>query len=103
MPFFFLLSLLVSFHLQIAYRKVRNLQISVNKLVQKVSIIFYITQSLLHHENSSTCVISIIIDVPTVAYAMVSRSCIPKQIDLTSVFVTTAALLCQHVIVNKQM
>ena len=27
----------------------------------------------------------------------------PKQIDLTSVFATTAALLCQRVIVNKQM
>ena len=26
-----------------------------------------------------------------------------KQIDLTSVFVTTAALLCQLVIVNKQV
>ena len=27
----------------------------------------------------------------------------PKQIDLTNVFVTTAALSCQRVIVNKQM
>ena len=39
---------------------------------------------------STVCVISIIIDTPAIAYA--------KQIDLTS-----AALLCQHVIVNKQM
>ena len=35
--------LLVSFHLQITYRKVRNLQIGVNKLLGKVSI------NLLHH------------------------------------------------------
>ena len=31
--------LLVSFHLQITYRKVRNLQIGVDKLVGKVSIV----------------------------------------------------------------
>ena len=40
--------------------------------------------------------ISIIIDAPAV-------SCTPKQIDLQAIFVTTAALLCQHVVVNKQM
>ena len=31
------------------------------------------------------------------------QSCTPEQIDLTSVFGTTAALLCKHVIVNKHM
>ena len=30
-------------------------------------------------------------------------SCTPKQIDLQVFFVAIAALLCQHVIVNKQM
>ena len=45
---------------------------------------------------SAACVISIIIDVPAV-------SCTPKQIDLQVFFVTTAALLCQRVIVNKRM
>ena len=61
--------LLLSFHLQIAYRKVRNLQIGVDKLVGKVLI------NLLHHEKSvvlsmftskaleAACIISIIIDV----------------------------------------
>ena len=59
-------------------------------------------QSLVHHIKEDACVISIFINVPAVAYAMAgSQSCIPKQIDLTSVFVTTAALLCQHVIVSK--
>ena len=29
--------------------------------------------------------------------------CTPKQIDLQALFVTTAALLCQRVVVNKQM
>ena len=41
----------------------RNLKISVDKLVGKVSI------NLLHHAKSAACVISIIIDVPAVAYA----------------------------------
>ena len=31
------------------------------------------------------------------------QSCTPKQIDLTSVFATTATLLCQRAIVNKWM
>ena len=30
-------------------------------------------------------------------------SCTPKQIDLQAFFVTTAALLCQRVIVTKRM
>ena len=54
---------------------------------------------LLRHAKfitSAACVISIIIDAPAV-------SCTPKQIDLQAFFVTTAALLCQHVIVNKRM
>ena len=45
---------------------------------------------------SATCVISIIIDAPAV-------SCTPKQIDLQVFFVTTAALLCQRVVVNKRI
>ena len=40
--------LLVSFRLQITYRKVRNLQIDVNKLVGKVLI------NLLRHAKSAT-------------------------------------------------
>ena len=48
---------LLSFHLQTAYRKVRNLQIGVNKLVGKVLI------NLLHHTKLVAC---IIMDAPTV-------------------------------------
>ena len=44
----------------------RNLQISVNKLVGKVSINFYVTVSLLCHTKSAVCVISIIIDLPAI-------------------------------------
>ena len=44
-----------SFHLHIAYRKVRNLRIGVNKLVGKVSI-----NLLCHTTKSAVCVISII-------------------------------------------
>ena len=59
-------------------------------------------QSLSHHIKAAACVISISINVPAVTYTMAGgQSCTPKQIDLTSVFVTTAALLCQYVIVNK--
>ena len=43
---------------------------------------------------SAACVISIIMDAP-------AEFCKPKQIDLQAFFVATAALLCQHVIVNK--
>ena len=53
----------LSLHLHVACRKVRNLQIDVDKLVGKVSI------NLLHHAKSFTCVISIIIVVPTASYA----------------------------------
>ena len=42
---------------------------------------------------SAACVI---VDAPAV-------SCTPKQIDLQAFFVTTAALLCQHVVVNKRI
>ena len=52
--------------------------------------------NLLHHAKfiaSATCVISIIVDEP-------AMPCTPKQIDLQ---VTTAVLLCQRVVVNKQM
>ena len=75
-----------------------NLWIGVNKLVGKLSI------NLLLHTNSATCTISIIIHAPTVAYTM-GNSWIVKVVHLNkiSVFVTTVALLCQHVIVNKQM
>ena len=55
--------LLLSFHLQITYRQMRNLQIGVDKLIEKVSI------NLLHHAKSAACIISIIIiNVPAVAY-----------------------------------
>ena len=70
----FILYYVVSFDLQIAYRKVRNLPIGVNKLVGKVPI------NLLHHakfimsHKVSPCVISLIINAPS-------------KIDLTSVFV----------------
>ena len=53
--------------------------------------------NLLRHTKfiaSAACVISIIINTPAV-------SCTPKQIDLHAFFVTTAALLCQGVVVNK--
>ena len=44
---------------------------------------------------SAACVIGIIIiDVP-------AMSCTPKQIDFQGLFVTTAVLLCQRVVVNK--
>ena len=49
-----------SFCLQIAYRKVRNLQIGV---VGKVSIKNY------HAKKSATCIISIVFNAPAVAYA----------------------------------
>ena len=55
--------LLIGFHLQITYRKVQNLQIGVDKLVGKVSM------NLLHHAKSAACIISIIINMPAVAYA----------------------------------
>ena len=54
--------ILVNFCLQITYRKVRNLQIGVDKLVGKVSI------NLLRLAKSTACVIIIIIDVPAAAY-----------------------------------
>ena len=72
---------------------VKNSRIGVIKLVGKVSI------NLLRHAKlivSATCVISIITDAPAV-------SCTPKQIDLQVFFDTTAALLYQHVVVNKRM
>ena len=49
------------------------------------------------HSKSATCVISIIIDAPTVLKFTT------KQIDLQVFFVTTSASLCQCIIVNKQM
>ena len=55
--------------------------------------------NLLRHTKfiaSAACVISIIMDAPAVF-------CKPKQIDLKVLFAATAALLCQRVIVNKQM
>ena len=51
-------SLLFSFHLQIAYRKVRDLLIGIDKLVEKVLI------NLLAHSN----IISIIRDAPAIVY-----------------------------------
>ena len=77
--------LLVSFHLQITYRKIRNFPVGIKKLVGKVSI-----NLLLMSCKVRVCIISMIINVPTCC-----RSCTLKQIDLTSVFVSTAALLYQ--------
>ena len=57
---------IISFCLQIPYRKVRNLQTGVDKLVGKVSI------NLLCYAKSAACIISIIsiiINAPAVAYA----------------------------------
>ena len=52
----FILPLLVSFRLQIAYGKVKNFQIGVNKLVGnlKVSINYCIPRSLLRHAKFIT-------------------------------------------------
>ena len=71
----------------------RNLQIVINKLVGKVliNLLRYTKFIMLHKDNYA--------DYPS-AFC---QSCTSKQIDLTSIFVTTAALLYQHVIVNKQM
>ena len=70
--------LLFIFHLQITYRKVRNLKIGVDKLVGKVSI------HLLHQQKSAAYIISI-------------------SIKLLKLYITTTALLCKYVIVNKCM
>ena len=61
----------------------RNSRIGANKLVGYVSI------NLLHHSKSATCVISIISNALEVVHV--------------NNFVTAAALLCQCVIVNKQV
>ena len=74
------------------------MQTGVNELVEKMSI------NSLRHSKSVICIISIIIYLPAVAYNIVSTKVVHiKQIDLASVFVTAASLLCQCVIVNKQM
>ena len=66
------------------------MQIGADKLVGKKSI------NLLCHTKPATYIISIIINAPAVAYThsyeLSCRSCTPKQIDLTSVFVIIAAL-----------
>ena len=76
------------------------MRIGVNKLVGKVSInlimshkVYFVmrTQLLCNQHNYQMYLL-----VRLTSYT-------PKQIDLTSVFVTTAALFCQRVIVNKQM
>ena len=56
--------LLVSFCLQITYRKVRNLQIDIDKLVGRLLI-----KLILHLAKLAACIISIIIDAPAVTYA----------------------------------
>ena len=43
---------LVRFHLQIAYKKVRNLQIGVDKLVGKTSINLYITNYVVTYAHN---------------------------------------------------
>ena len=47
----------------------------------------------------------IIIDAPAVVVEVVVVEVVHlnKYVDLTSIFVTTAALLCKHAIVNKHM
>ena len=65
MVFLFIL-LLVSFCLHIAYRKVKSLQIGVHKLLGNMLV------NLLSQAKSAACVISIIIDIPIIAYPIVS-------------------------------
>ena len=81
--------ILVSFHIQITYRKVRNLQIGVNKLVGKVPI------KLLRLSKSAICIISIIFDAPAIAYTVVIVHVVHlnKYVDLTSIFVTIAVII----------
>ena len=60
--------------------------------------VYYVIQGLLRHHDakSATCAISLlIIDLPVVEVVHLNK--------LIKCFVTTAALLCQHVIVNKPM
>ena len=98
---FLLLSLLLSFHLQIALRKVRNLQIKFDIVEEKV-LINYMSCKFI--TTQVVCAISKIINTPAVAYTCYCyKSCTPKQIDLTNIFVTTAVLLCKHFIANKHM
>ena len=59
----FFYPLLLSFHFQITYKKVRSLQIGVDKIVRKVSI------NLLPDPKSAACIISIIIIIDTPAAA----------------------------------
>ena len=79
--------LLVSFHFQIAYRKLRNLRIDINKLIGKVSI------NLLHHTKfiTSCKVIHFCNHYNYCTCWFSCQSCTPKQIDLTSVFVIGAS------------
>ena len=82
-----------SFHLRIAYRKGRNLWISVSKFVGYVSI------NLLCHAKFISCHQSQLL-MQSLMHQM-CWSCTPKQIDLARVFAITTALLCHHVIANK--
>ena len=58
-PWCFILSFItLSFHLQITYRKVRNLRIGVDKLVGKLLINLFITSckvSCLHNQHNYQC------------------------------------------------
>ena len=56
--------LLLTFHLQITYRKVRNLQIGVNKLVGKVSInLLHYAKFIKSHKLISIISVFIIVSV----------------------------------------
>ena len=86
----------VLFSLQIASRKVRNLWIGVNKLVGKVLInLLHHTKFIMSHKVSHLCNQHNY----QCTFWLSCWSCTPKQTDLTSGFVTTAALLRQHAIV----
>ena len=69
----------------------RNLRIGVNKLVGKVLI------NLLRHA------VSRVYNQHNYGFAYYSSTVEVVQLNKSSVFVTTAALLCQCVVVNKQM
>ena len=61
----------------------------------------------LRHAKSAVCIIRIFIDTPVIAYAMVSSQAV-DVVHLNKLYnkcfcYYTVALLCQCVIVNKQM
>ena len=83
--------LLLSFHLQIAHRKVRNLQIDVDKLVGKV--LLHLLHHCLFNQHNYQCTCYCFCHNQQLS----CQSCSGKQIDLTSVFVTTVGLLAYYI------